>query len=76
MSVSSIQVIMDRIASATETSPIAVFKVPEKCGKLEAVFGATVMTQKKITEGDPDLVGVFHKGMDRFSVKSQLASVA
>ncbi len=69
-------IIMSRIESATCASPIAVFKLPEKCGKLNAVFGATVMTKNQMAEGCPDLIGVFHKGMDRLKVKNQLQAAA
>lgn len=76
MSISTVEIIMGRIESATENSPIAVFKLEEKCGKLNAVFGDTVITQQQIKSGHKDLIGVFHKGMDLIAVKRQLQAEA
>ena len=75
MSVSSIHVIMGRIASATEESPIAVFGMPEKCGKLDAVFGATVLIQQQAKTSE-HFVGMFHRNMDRAEVKKRLQDAA
>jgi hypothetical protein len=75
MSVSLISVIIGRIASATEASPIAVFGLPEKCGKLDAVFGATVISQR-LSKTDQRFIGMFHRKMDRAEVKKMLMSAA
>lgn len=71
MSVSSINVIMGRIASATEASPIAVFGLPEKCGKLDAVFGATAISQRN-AKTSPHFIGMFHNKMKRDEVMKRL----
>jgi hypothetical protein len=71
MSLANLTVIMGRIKTATEASPIAVFKSAEY-GKLNAVFGATVLTQSMINIGDPDYLGLYHKDMDLKKIKSVL----
>lgn len=62
MSVSLISVIIGRIASATEASPIA-------------VFGATVISQR-LSKTDQRFIGMFHRKMDRAEVKKMLMSAA
>lgn len=76
MSVSTVDIIMGRIVSARKDSPIAVFKVMDgdKKGCLDAVFAATVNTQKLINNNHPGLVGVFDQTMDRDDVESKLLS--
>ena len=74
MSVSTVDIIMRRIASATEESPIAVFHAPEK-GKLNAVFGATSATQEQI-KTDDGFIGMFHRGMNAKNVRSDLIAAA
>ena len=74
MTVSSVAVVMDRILSATEQSPIAVFKVGES-GLVDAVFAATLYSQAKIA-GDDNLIGIYHSGMDRQTVKRELNAAA
>lgn len=76
MSISTVEIIMGRIESATDKSPIAVFRLAKKCGKLKAVFGATAITQQQINSGHKDLIGVFHKSMDLSAVKRQLQAAA
>jgi len=75
MSIASIRTIICRIATATEASPIAVFGLPEKCGKLDAVFGATVISQR-LSKTDQRFIGMFHRKMDRADVKKRLMSAA
>jgi len=77
MSVSSINVIMERIACATPESPIAVFKLNNPCigTLLDAVFGNTTMTKVRIAAKDPGFVGLFHGGMDKREVRSQLKKI-
>lgn len=73
---STVEIIMGRIEMATEESPIAVFRPPVKCGRLNAVFGATVITKQQIAEGGSNLIGLFHKRMDLVNVKRQLSAAA
>jgi hypothetical protein len=61
---------MDRIKTATPSSPIAVFKCSAP-GMLNAVFGATVISQSKIRT-DRDLIGVYDGLMDRQVVLDHL----
>jgi len=75
MSIASIRIIMGRIATATEASPIAVFGLPEKCGKLDAVFGATVISQR-LSKTDQRFIGMFHRKMKMAEVKKRLMSAA
>ena len=79
MSVSTIDIIMSRIKSASKASPIAVFKLDEKGkskGKLNAVFGATVKTQELIKNNDNLLVGVYDNTMDESAIRAELIKSA
>jgi len=58
MSISTINVISERIKTANEVSPIAVFETDKK-DLFNAVFAKTVLTEKKIDMGDSGLIGVF-----------------
>lgn len=60
MSVSSLEIIQERIESAVKSSPIAVFKYMRK-GFIEynAVFANTYKTQQDIKEKDRRLVGCY-----------------
>ena len=72
MSISSVSVISERIRSAKEHSPIAVFSVNRRnTNILNASFGSTVFTQKRIDEGGRDFVGEFygHSGVAEFRNK-------
>ena len=71
MTILSPPLIIDRIKVATLKSPIAVFKTLD--GRLDALFAATVITQRRIKAKDPFLLGVFHEGMDLASIKNKLA---
>jgi len=60
MSKISLLLILEKIKSATAYSPIAVFR--EQVGmevSLDAVFGATVSSVRRINKNDPGLVGVY-----------------
>lgn len=61
MSVSSLEIIQERIESAKKSSPIAVFKYMRQ-GLIEynAVFANTYETQQRIKEKDRTLVGCYH----------------
>lgn len=74
MSVSTINVIVGRIESATPESPIAVFRHPlGKEGTLEAVFGDTVKTRHRVArQNDPLFVGLFHRDMAPRAVAATL----
>lgn len=82
MSISTVPIIMGRIESATEDSPIAVFrpKPGADCpsgigGKLDAVFASTVKSVSLIRSSNR-LVGVFHNAMDASKVKARLVRAA
>jgi hypothetical protein len=76
MSLASLTVIMGRIKTATEESPIAVFKSTvegyREDGMLDAVFGDAVRTTARIKSDDPDYIGSYHNDMDLKKVKSVL----
>ena len=73
MSISTIEVIMKRIAYATPASPIAVFAVPDNQHEmLNAVFGDTSETQRSIANNDPNFIGVFSKNMDLENIRNIL----
>jgi hypothetical protein len=76
MSLANLSVIMGRIKTATEKSPIAVFKSTvegyREDGMLDAVFGDTVRTTARIKSGDPDYIGSYCQDMDLIKVKSSL----
>ena len=82
MSISTISVIMGRIKSATETSPIAVFKPTDSLENedgermLDAVFGATIATKQQIDDEDENFIGLFHKDMDLENVEAPPALIA
>jgi len=77
MSISSVSIIIDRIKSAPVSNPIAVFKLSYPDGKtLEAVFGNTVITKKRIDDGCNLFVGNFHSDMDNKYVASLLKIAA
>lgn len=61
MSVSSLEIIQERIESAKKNSPIAVFKYMRQ-GLIEynAVFANTYETQGRIKEKDRTLVGCYY----------------
>lgn len=69
MNIHPIDVILDRIASATRASPIAVFK---QGAGLASVFGGTLKTWMDTQERANDYVGSFHRGMDPVLIKRQL----
>ena len=73
MTISTIVVIKNRVESATPASPIAVFK-DEQRGKtvLNAVFANTRETAIWISEGVPELVGVYDNTMPRSQMVAEL----
>ena len=72
MSISTVSVIKGRIAEATNTSKIAVFKVIGEIPALDAVFESTVQTMGRISRNDPNYIGSFHKGMSDSFINSEL----
>lgn len=64
---------MGRIDSASAVSPIAVFKLAEPDGdNMEAVFGSTVETARRIAGGDSLFLGMYHQGHDREKTETSL----
>lgn len=80
MSLTTFQATMERIESASERSPIAVFLPTKGDDRVHSVFAATVVSQRQIERRPSNLIGVFHAGMDLRSVAEQIragiASVA
>ena len=75
MSVSDIETTMERIAFATEDSPIAVFRsnIP---GRVNAMFANSLKVQERIQNKDPHLIGVYHGMMKtRYIVKQLLDAI-
>ena len=79
------RIILDRVSTAAEDSPLAVWAVPADAGDdmrflprfgLRAAFAATVGTAKAIRRGDPTLVGVFTAATPRASVERALRDAA
>jgi len=73
MTIMTIDLVMDRIKSATRYSPIAVFHSVGE-GKLDALFASTVMTEIKIRKEGKFLVGVYHQYMDLRKIYKELKS--
>lgn len=65
--------IQDRIAAATNDSPIAVFTIHRR-GKLclSAVFAGTATVKRMIEEKHPDLVGVYNGDESRSAIIQSL----
>ena len=73
MSKYNIEVIMKRIKSAPINSPIAVFRIDDKLSiNLDAVFGSTVATQRRVMANDPELIGIYDKTSNLLEVKNEL----
>lgn len=64
---------MDRIKSATASSPIAVFRCDME-DELNFVFAGTVKTQQLIHANDPNLIGVYDGSMNMDEIKARLRS--
>ena len=71
MSISDIATTMERIAFATEDSPLAVFRcnIP---GRVNAMFANSIRVQERIQNKDPRLIGVYHGMMKRSHVLQEL----
>ena len=78
MSVSTINIIADRVSVATKESPIAIFKVActKADHKFDAVFGSTVATQLRIDGGNPAFVGLFTRDISKKELTHKLISIA
>ena len=75
VSKSTVETILKRVGVATIASPIAVFRLPasESEGKyLEAVFGATNMTQRDLKSSRPGLVGVYNRNHSKDRIMKEL----
>jgi hypothetical protein len=74
MSVSQIQIIMNRIASATPESPLAVWRhtATKANGSLDCCFASTVQSVRHLRDGSRDLVGIYDNTMPADVVRSQL----
>ena len=60
---------MERLEVASPSSPIAVFKA---CTVLDSKFARTVLTQRRIKEGAPDLIGVYDNRATREQVEADI----
>ncbi len=74
MSVSSVETILERIKTAAIYSPITVFLLLDSATsmKFDAVFGATIETQRRINQQDPFLIGSFDCRSDLAEVRATL----
>ncbi len=62
MAIMDYKQIIERVRAASPESPIAVFRTPDR--KLEAVFGSTIETRKRIERARRrEFVGLFHNQM-------------
>lgn len=70
MSLANLEHAMIRIKSASNESPIAVFKSDE-LGLVNVVFGSTYLTQKLLRQSAyaTGFIGLFNKDMDMEEVK-------
>lgn len=73
MSISTIDVVMKRITTARNYSPISVF-IPHDAEPylFEAVFFATSETQRRIKSNDPLYIGTFDRTMPKETVMNKL----
>ena len=71
MSYMSIKHTMDRIKSATSSSPIAVFRC-NKEDEVNAVFAATVKTRQMIANKDPNFIGIYDASMNLLEIERTL----
>jgi hypothetical protein len=62
---------LSRISFADQSSPIAVFE-SEKPGCVDAKFGATVLTQRQIKNGDPKFIGMWDRTANLRKVRELL----
>lgn len=73
MSLGTVRAIILRMKSATEKSPLAVFRTPENItDQLECVFASTAMSQLRIRTDKKNLVGVFDNSIDEVSLRRVL----
>jgi len=63
MSFMEVKHVIERIKTATPSSPIAVFRGGGK-NQVNAVFADTVYTQQMIANHDPTLIGVYDGSMN------------
>lgn len=60
MTISTIPDAYDRIAKTDPSSPLAVFR-SDRYNRVDAMFAGTVLTQRRIEQGDIDYLGTFHR---------------
>jgi hypothetical protein len=63
MSITTVEIALERIAVAPKFSPIAIFKSKRK-NRVEIYFASTVMSKKMMTENSKNLIGTFDKYCD------------
>lgn len=71
MSLANLEITIGRIKSATKDSPIACFRTPVP-ELIDSMFADTIRTQRLIDNNDPDLIGVYHGGMNLAQIKKVL----
>lgn len=74
MSIADLRQIMERIKDAPQRSPIAVF-ITGTGKNLDAQFANTTATRLRIENKDPNLIGVFHSGLDGDRTRTLLQKV-
>lgn len=68
MSISSRLTILDRAQSATEESPLALFKTTDG---IDCVFASTIESQARVV-ADPGYLATVHKGMQQRAIATIL----
>ena len=71
MSIATVAHTMLRIHGASVKSPILVLRTKEP-NRLDSFFASTVVSKQMIWGRHPDIVGVYHCGMDLLQVKKEL----
>jgi len=65
MSLMTLEAAVNRIETASESSPLAVFRSPRKPHLIDVVFANTAETTMQIKRGNPLYVGTFDKSTSR-----------
>lgn len=78
MSISTIEVILDRVAGALEYSPIAIFstQATAETARFEALFANTIMTKQRIKNDESSLVGIYDLSVRRDYLRWKLRDKA
>lgn len=73
MTVSTVPMVLDRINYSEPDHPIAVFVCAStKSGCLNSMFADTVFASNLIEDENPNLVGIYHRGMRPDFVREKL----